>query len=162
VYIHPPYAKHVLLTRTCMLASYTHGFLLCTMYISKCTEPLPLAKIGNCRLCPEGLIPVIQRGLMPPHFLINSGAPKGMLHAARRGYHQRVLNNLLRARLSRGRMLWLYAHPLSRRHTGRLRKRGNFLPGDRGKGMGEEPNHTTARQTGPLYFIQYSLEFTVV
>jgi len=33
---------------------------------------------------------------------------------------------------------------LDRRHTGRLKKRKNLLS-DRGKGMGEEPNQTTAR-----------------
>jgi hypothetical protein len=31
---------------------------------------------------------------------------------------------------------------LGRRHTGRLRKKDNFLTGE---GGGEEPNHTTAR-----------------
>ncbi len=34
---------------------------------------------------------------------------------------------------------------LDRRHTGRLRKRDNLLTG-RGKGVGEEPDHTTARK----------------
>ena len=28
---------------------------------------------------------------------------------------------------------------------------------DRGEGVGEEPNHTTARKPGPLQIIQYSL-----
>ncbi len=47
-----------------------------------------------------------------------------------------LLNDLLRARLSRGCMIWLLAHPLSccskldQRHTGRLRKRGKLLTGE--------------------------------
>ncbi len=44
--------------------------------------------------------------------------------------------------LSRGRMIWLHAHPLlpsqisnlDWRHAGRLRKRDNFLPGEGGRG----------------------------
>ncbi len=35
---------------------------------------------------------------------------------------------------------------LDRRHTGRLRKRDNLLLG---RGVGEEPNHKTARNPGP-------------
>ncbi len=55
--------------------------------------------------------------------------------------------------LSRGLMIWLLAHylprsvsKLDRRHTGRPRKR-DTLPqmGEGAKGLGEEPNHTTAR-----------------
>jgi hypothetical protein len=38
--------------------------------------------------------------------------------------------------------------PLDRRHTGRLRKRDNLLAG----GVGEEPDHTTARKTGSKSF----------
>jgi hypothetical protein len=34
-------------------------------------------------------------------------------------------------------------------HTGRLRKRDNLLT-ETGEGVGEEPNHTIARKTGPL------------
>ncbi len=51
--------------------------------------------------------------------------------------YQRVLNVLLRARLSRRRMIWLPlvtpVSKLDREHTGRLRKRGFLLTGD---GMG--------------------------
>ncbi len=57
---------------------------------------------------------------------------------------QRVLNDLLRTRLSRGRIIWLLAHPFL--PLSRQRKRDNLLKG----GVGEEP--------GPLYIIQYSLE----
>ncbi len=51
---------------------------------------------------------------------------------------QRVLNDLYRARLSCGLMARLHAHPLptpvsklDRRHTGRLRKRGTLMTGER-------------------------------
>ncbi len=37
----------------------------------------------------------------------------------------------------------------------------NLLAGERGEGVGEEPNKTTTRKLGPLYIIQYSLERTV-
>jgi hypothetical protein len=54
-------------------------------------------------------------------------------------FNHRVLNNLKRARLSRGHMIWLLAHPLpppvsklDRRQTGRLRKRNNLLTGEGG------------------------------
>jgi hypothetical protein len=43
---------------------------------------------------------------------------------------------------------------LDRRRTERLRTTDNLLTG---AGVGEEPNHTTARKLGPLYIIQYSL-----
>ncbi len=51
---------------------------------------------------------------------------------------------------------------LDRRHTGRLRKRYNLLclRGEVGEGVGEEPNHTTARRNGPIIIhsvVQYSL-----
>ncbi len=40
---------------------------------------------------------------------------------------------------------------LDRRYMGRLRKRDNLLTGgERGKGVEEEPNHTTARKAGPI------------
>ncbi len=67
--------------------------------------------------------------------------------------YQRVLNDLQRARLSRVQKD-LVPHPppppssvskLDRRHTGRLRKRDKLLTGEGGKGVGEEPNHTTAK-----------------
>ncbi len=35
------------------------------------------------------------------------------------------------------------------RHTERLRKRNNWVTGE-GEGVGEEPDHTIARKTGPL------------
>jgi hypothetical protein len=65
---------------------------------------------------------------------------------------QRVFNDLKMVRLSRRRMIWL--HPLpplssnkpGRRHTGRTKKSYNLLTGGGGKGMGEEPNRTTARK----------------
>jgi hypothetical protein len=44
---------------------------------------------------------------------------------------------------------------LDRRHTGRPRKRDNFLTGE---GMGDEPNHSTTIKPGPLQIIQYSLQ----
>jgi hypothetical protein len=63
-------------------------------------------------------------------------------------------------------MIWLLPQPappspspgskLDRRHTGRLRKRDNLQTGE-GEGMGEEPNHATAKKPGPLYIIQYFL-----
>ncbi len=36
--------------------------------------------------------------------------------------------------------------PGTRLHTGRLRKRDNFLTEEVGKGVGEEPNHTTVKK----------------
>ncbi len=39
---------------------------------------------------------------------------------------------------------------LDRQHTWRLWKRNNLLTGEGGKGVGEEPNHTTARKPSPL------------
>jgi hypothetical protein len=45
---------------------------------------------------------------------------------------------------------------LDRRHTGVLRKRDNLLTQE-GKGVGEEPKHTTAKKPVPLSIIQYSL-----
>jgi hypothetical protein len=62
----------------------------------------------------------------------------------------RVLNDLWRTRLTRCRMIWLHPPPrpcmLNRRHTGRLRKRDNLLTVEWVEGVGEEPNHTTARK----------------
>jgi len=48
---------------------------------------------------------------------------------------QRVFNDLYRARLSRGSMIWLLAHPLTpldRGHTEKLRKRDKLLMGAEG------------------------------
>jgi hypothetical protein len=44
---------------------------------------------------------------------------------------------------------------LDRRHTVRPRIRDNLL---KGKGGGEEPNHTTAKKPAPLKYIKYSLD----
>jgi hypothetical protein len=54
------------------------------------------------------------------------------------------MNDLQRAWLSLGRMIWLLGHPLppspvsklDRRHTGRLRKRGKLFTGEEAKGGG--------------------------
>jgi hypothetical protein len=58
-------------------------------------------------------------------------------------------------------MIWLLIHPLppplspgsklDQRHTGRLKQKDILLAGE---GVGEEPNHTTARKPGPLLPIQ--------
>ncbi len=48
---------------------------------------------------------------------------------------------------------------LDRRHTGRLRKERQLADGRSGKGVGEEPKHTTARKPGPLLIIQYPMIF---
>jgi hypothetical protein len=73
------------------------------------------------------------------------------------GLSQRVLNDLQRARLSRGRLIRLLAHPLpfpvsklDRRNSEKLRKRDHLLTGEGVKGVGEELNHTTARKPCPL------------
>ncbi len=53
-----------------------------------------------------------------------------------------------------------FPHPLPRKKgssTDLLRKRGNLLTGE-GEQVGEETNHTTARNPGPLWIIRYSLE----
>ncbi len=64
-------------------------------------------------------------------------------------------------RPSRRRMIWFFSHPLpppspvsklDLRHTGRLRKRDNLLTEG---GVGEEPNHKTARKTDPLQNMPY-------
>jgi hypothetical protein len=76
---------------------------------------------------------------------------------------QRVLNDLLKTRIfswsydsasrkpSSPQLSRQYARPAT--HTvERLRKREKQLDdgGEVGKGVGEEPNHTTARKAGPL------------
>jgi hypothetical protein len=72
---------------------------------------------------------------------------------------QRVLNDLWRARLSRGRMSLLLAHPLppfsrctisstgEHRKTEKKRQHADLRGG---KGAGEEPNYTTTRKPNPL------------
>jgi hypothetical protein len=60
-------------------------------------------------------------------------------------------------------MIWLLPHlcpspsvsKLDLRHTGRQGKRDNLLQA--GRWWVEEPNHTTARQPGPLLIMHYSL-----
>jgi hypothetical protein len=59
-------------------------------------------------------------------------------------------------------MIWLLAHPLhpplpSVSWTGDTEKERQLADGRGGKGLGNKPNHTTARKPGPLQFIQYSL-----
>ncbi len=49
---------------------------------------------------------------------------------------------------------------LDRRYKGRQRKKYNVLTGD--GGWGEEPNHTTEKNPGPLSIIQYSLVVSYV
>ncbi len=78
---------------------------------------------------------------------------------------QRVLNDLQRPRLFRGRrVIWLLAHPLPPspvskldwRHTRRQRKRDKLLIGEGGKGVSEEPNHKTSRkQKSLLLYISF-------
>jgi hypothetical protein len=71
-------------------------------------------------------------------------------------YSQRVLNDLYRARLSRRRMICLLLHPLPTSSVSKLSlflglpecRRSSFLR--REGGRGGEPNHTKARQPGPL------------
>ncbi len=46
------------------------------------------------------------------------------------------------------------------RHTGRMRKRDSLLTGERGYGVGEEPNHKTARKPGLLLIINTLRFFT--
>ncbi len=67
----------------------------------------------------------------------------------------RVLNDSFRTRLTRGRMIWLLAHqsPVSKL-TGDTQadweRQSTCWLQERGKGMGKEPSHTTARYLGPL------------
>jgi hypothetical protein len=70
---------------------------------------------------------------------------------------QKVLNDVKKARLSRGRFGSsttpsppLPFSKLDRQHTGRLRKRDKLLTGEGREGIGKESNHTTARKPGPL------------
>ncbi len=73
-------------------------------------------------------------------------------------YGQRVLNYIYRARLSSGCMIRLLVHtflpPLSSvSSTGEATHRKiekERQMADERKGMGEKPNHTTARKPGPL------------
>ncbi len=73
---------------------------------------------------------------------------------------QRVLNGLQRTRL----IIRLLAHPLPPSPISKLSlflslpmcRRSGLLTRD-GEGVGEEPNHTTARKPGPLWIIQYCL-----
>jgi hypothetical protein len=51
-------------------------------------------------------------------------------------------------------MICFLAHPIPLPLTGRLRKRDNLLRGEGRKGVGEEPNHTTATKLVPILLIQ--------
>jgi hypothetical protein len=52
---------------------------------------------------------------------------------------------------TRGGIIRLHAHPLLTSPVSKLRKTDNLLGGGGGvKGVGEEPNRTTARKPGPL------------
>ncbi len=55
-------------------------------------------------------------------------------------------------------VVWLLHHPilgkLDRGHTGKLRKRDNFMTGERWRGWGRAED-TTARKPGPLQIVQY-------
>jgi hypothetical protein len=61
-------------------------------------------------------------------------------------------------------MIWLLAHHLhffpvrnlDRRHTGRMRKRDNFLTGEGGRGGGEEPTESYDRKK-PWSSINHSI-----
>ncbi len=70
---------------------------------------------------------------------------------------QRVLNDLWRARLSRGRLIWFLAHPLSPpiprssvSFTSDTLEDWEKEVEKGGKGAGKEPNYTIARKLGPL------------
>jgi hypothetical protein len=76
---------------------------------------------------------------------------------------QRVMSDIQRARLSRGRIFWLLAHPprvskLDRRHTGRLRKKDNLQTCRRGerRGWARRAELYDHKNHGPLQIIQYS------
>jgi len=64
------------------------------------------------------------------------------------------IERFIEVELSRGRKIWLIAHPLPPspiwkidwRQTGRLRNRDNLLTGEGLRGAGEVPNHTTTRK----------------
>ncbi len=66
-------------------------------------------------------------------------------------------------------MIWLLPHPIPPRPSASCLSFSIFLcvPArafwrERGKGVGEEPNHTTTRKLGPLLIIQYSVGESVV
>ncbi len=77
---------------------------------------------------------------------------------------QRILNDLQRARLSRGRMNWLLAHTLppspvskfDRRHTGRLRKRDNLLR-EEGLGRGWSKSQIIQPQESLVLYESFSI-----
>ncbi len=61
----------------------------------------------------------------------------------------RVLNDLRRTRLARLRMMWPSPHSPPSSPVSKLEKERQLADGRR-KGVGEEPNHTTARKPVPL------------
>ncbi len=73
-------------------------------------------------------------------------------------FEQRALNDILRTKLSRHRVIWLLPHPLpslSRQQVVSLSQSSCVSPvelfdGREGGGLGEKPNHTTARKPGSL------------
>jgi hypothetical protein len=71
--------------------------------------------------------------------------------------HQRMLNDIQRTRLSRGRKLWHLAHPLppvpsvsSTCDSEETEKERQLTNRRGGKGIGEEPNQTTTGKPGLL------------
>ncbi len=87
---------------------------------------------------------------------------------------QRVLNDLQRSRLSCGRIIRLLSHPTSPLppHFPSPVSKLPLFPGlpvcrrlsllmGGGKGVGEEPNHTTAREPSPQLIILYSLYWPI-
>ncbi len=67
-----------------------------------------------------------------------------------------VKDILQKTRLSFRRMIWLLPHRSPRPAThGKTEKKTQLADGR--EGMGEEPNHTTAKNPGPQLIIQYSL-----
>ncbi len=89
--------------------------------------------------------------IIPPPFTTATRTlpliPSSHMHCKKkkRTLPQRVLNDLKKTRLSRGSMIWLLPPPLPSISSTAdpLRKRDNLLPEE---GVGEEPNHTTARK----------------
>jgi hypothetical protein len=69
-------------------------------------------------------------------------------------------------KLSCGRKIWLLVDPLPPSPVNKLSlflslpvcRCTSLLTGERGEGVGKEPNHTTAREPGPLQLIQPSVQ----
>jgi hypothetical protein len=76
---------------------------------------------------------------------------RGILNNTNVRFGQRVLSDLYRTRLSRRRMIWLLLPPpLHQARPATQRKTEKETQLADGRGMGKEPNHTTARKSGPL------------